>query len=119
MLASVRQWLRDLIADALPKRRRIPLGGTSPARRLVILRLLAMGPAYTRDLVNECVDAFGDSNDLVIFETLRWMECEGYVSRTVEAESPERANWAVVRYWITDAGRALLEASEGEGTVGQ
>lgn len=94
MIGKVRQRFRDWVH------------GTSPERRRLILALLATEPQYGFQILGAWEGTLDYST---LYAELHRLHKDGYIT----APSPG------FRYTITDAGRALLEASEGEGTVGK
>src|SRR5262245_11183012 len=67
--------------------------------RIAVLHLLTAGPLRTRDLQRALVDV----SPKVLTQTLRSMERDGLIERTVFAAVPPR-----VEYGLTDMGRSLL-----------
>ena len=94
-LANVRRWIQEVVT------------GNSPERRLELLRLLSIGPRFTRELLDACDGAN-------IYPALRQMERDGYVTSAEWPATAERGWRPRYRYTITDAGRALLAGSESE-----
>lgn len=101
--------------DTEEKLKKYACAGTCPIRNVVarfsgkwamlVLCLLADGDVLR---FNAIIKAIPDISPKVLTDTLRGLEADGLVSRTVHAEIPPR-----VEYSLTGLGRSLMPALNG------
>ncbi len=73
--------------------------------RDAVLRSLAIGPAYLRDLVSSPVRAAAASNEDAAYEVLLTLEANGLVRRPLDRPR----DWAI--WTLTERGIAMVDAA--------